>query len=236
MKKAQKCKEIKRPSVSSGRPFEFMWLFEWQFLSPRIRKASSWEAVQPQCPLGIHSEGSCYLGLLGGSIVKNLPVIQETQVRFLGWEDPLEEGMATHSSILPWRIPMVRGAWRPLVHGAAKSWTRLSDEAQHSIYIYRVSQVAKWKEFPCSAWDLGSIPGSGRSPGGGHGNPLQYSCQENPLDRGAWRATVHRVAKPWIWLKWLSSSKLLLRKCLHWFLTTITRHITKKYTIERMME
>jgi len=39
------------------------------------------------------------------------------------------------------------------------------------------------------------IPGSGRSPGGGHGNPLQYSCLENPMDRGAWQATVHRVAK-----------------------------------------
>ena len=43
--------------------------------------------------------------------------------------------------------------------------------------------------------DMGSIPGSGRSPGGGHGNPLQYSCLENPMDRGAWRATVHGVAK-----------------------------------------
>ena len=41
--------------------------------------------------------------------------------------------------------------------------------------------------------DMGLIPGSGRSPGGGHGNPLQYSCLENPMDRGAWRATVHRV-------------------------------------------
>ena len=43
--------------------------------------------------------------------------------------------------------------------------------------------------------DPGLIPGLGRSPGGGHGNPLQYSCLENPMDRGAWRATVHRVAK-----------------------------------------
>jgi len=41
----------------------------------------------------------------------------------------------------------------------------------------------------------GSIPGSGRSPGGGHGNPLQYSCLENAMDREAWQATVHRVAK-----------------------------------------
>ena len=43
--------------------------------------------------------------------------------------------------------------------------------------------------------DAGSIPGSGRSPGGRHGNPLQYSCLENPMDRGAWWATVHGVAK-----------------------------------------
>ena len=42
---------------------------------------------------------------------------------------------------------------------------------------------------------VGLIPGSGRSPGGGHGNPLQYSCLENPMDRGTWQATVHRVAK-----------------------------------------
>ena len=42
-----------------------------------------------------------------------------------------------------------------------------------------------------------SIPGSGRSPGGGHGNPPQYSCLENPMDRGAWWATVHEVAQSW---------------------------------------
>ena len=43
--------------------------------------------------------------------------------------------------------------------------------------------------------DAGLTPGSGRSPGGGHGNPLQYSCLENPMDRGAWRDTVHRFPK-----------------------------------------
>ena len=43
--------------------------------------------------------------------------------------------------------------------------------------------------------DIGSIPGSGRSPGGGHDNPLQYSCLENPMDREAWRVTVHGVAQ-----------------------------------------
>ena len=45
------------------------------------------------------------------------------------------------------------------------------------------------------ARDEGSVPGAGRSPGGGHDNPLQYSCLENPMDRGAWRATVHMVAE-----------------------------------------
>ena len=51
------------------------------------------------------------------------------------------------------------------------------------------------KEYVCNAGDLDSIPGSGRSPEGGNGNPFQYSCLENPKDRGAWWATVHGVAK-----------------------------------------
>ena len=51
------------------------------------------------------------------------------------------------------------------------------------------------KESACNAGDLGSIPRSGRSPGGGNGNPLQYSCLENPMNRGAWQATVHGVIK-----------------------------------------
>ena len=54
------------------------------------------------------------------------------------------------------------------------------------------------KESACNVGELGSIPGSGRSPGGGHGNPLQYFCMGNPMDRGAWGATVHGVAKSWI--------------------------------------
>ena len=60
---------------------------------------------------------------LMAQMVKNSPAMQETQVRSLAWEDPLEEGMATHSSILAWRIPMDRGVWRVAVHGVAKSQT-----------------------------------------------------------------------------------------------------------------
>ena len=64
------------------------------------------------------------------------------------------------------------------------------------------------KESTCNAGtagDVSLIPGLGRSPGGGHGNPLQYSCLENPMDQGAWRATVHRVSKSWTRLKQLST-------------------------------
>ena len=60
-----------------------------------------------------------------------------------------------------------------------------------------------------NAGDLGSIPGLGRSPGEGNGNPLQYSCLGNPIDRGTWWATVHRVAKIWTGLKQLSTHVLM---------------------------
>ena len=54
------------------------------------------------------------------------------------------------------------------------------------------------KNLPANAGDLGLIPRSERSPGGGNGNPLQYSCLESPMDRGAWQATVHGLTKSWI--------------------------------------
>ena len=59
--------------------------------------------------------------------IKNLSAVWETLVQSLGQEDPLEEGMATHSSILAWRIPIGGGAWQAIVHGVAKSGTQLSD-------------------------------------------------------------------------------------------------------------
>ena len=60
-------------------------------------------------------------------MVKNPLAMQETWVQSLGWEDPLKESMATHSSILAWRILMDRGAWQTTVQGVTKSWTQLSD-------------------------------------------------------------------------------------------------------------
>ena len=65
------------------------------------------------------------------------------------------------------------------------------------------------KEFACNVRDLCLVPGWGRSPGGGHGNPLQYSCLQNPMDRGTWRAIAHRVASRT--RQWLSPAQLAIR-------------------------
>ena len=70
------------------------------------------------------------------------------------------------------------------------------------VILTGASQVAQVvKSLPANTGDIrdvGSIPRSERSPGGGHGNPLQYSCLENPMFRGAWGAAVHRIAQSWI--------------------------------------
>ena len=66
------------------------------------------------------------------------------------------------------------------------------------------------KNLPANAGDMGLIPEWRRAPGGGHGNPLQYSCLGKPMDRGDWWATVHRVAKNWTQLKQLSTHRILV--------------------------
>ena len=107
-------------------------------------------------------------------LVKNPPVMWETWVRSLGWEDPLEKGKATHSSILAWRIP-----WAVcIVHGVTKSQTQRSDfHFQFSVaHWYRICLSMQETRVPALLLeDPGSIPGSGRSPGEGIGYPLQDS-------------------------------------------------------------
>ena len=87
----------------------------------------------------------------------------------------LEKEMATRSSVLAWRIPgIVEPDGLPSMgsHRVGHDWSDLA--------------AAAAMLSACNAGDLGSIPGSGRSPGEGNGNPLQYSCLENPMDGGAW--------------------------------------------------
>ena len=147
-------------------------------------------------------------------MVRSLPSVQETWVWSLGWEDPLEKEMATHSRILAWKIPWIEEPGR--LQSMGLQWvgheraTSLSLETFNSIsryFCYIKSQIMLLvvKNLPANAGDLrdaGSTPGSGRSPGKGHGTPLQYSSLENPMDRRAWQATVHGVAKSWTQLSY----------------------------------
>ena len=117
--------------------------------------------------------------------------------------DPLEKGMATHSNILALRIPWTEepgGLQTMGSQGVRHDWaTNIFTSAS------QVALVVKNPPATGDIRDVGSIPGSGRSPGGEHGNLLQYSCLENPMDRGTWQATVHGVAQSQTLLMQLST-------------------------------
>ena len=100
--------------------------------------------------------------------------------------------------------PMDRGAWWAAVYGVAQSRTRLK---RHSSSSSSFPGSLVVKNLPANSGEIrdrGSIPGPGRSPGAGHGNPPQYSCLENPMDTGSWQATIQKVTKSWTWQKRLS--------------------------------
>ena len=97
--------------------------------------------------------------------------------------------------------PMDRGALWVTVHGVTKSHTRLKQPSVHWVKCFTIGSAGK--ESSCNAGDTGDvdlIPGLGRSSGGGNGNPVQYSCLQNPKDRGVWWVTVHGVARSQTWL------------------------------------
>ena len=103
----------------------------WDFPDSSVGKESTCNSGDPSSILGLEKSPREGIGSplqyswasLVAQTVKNLPAIWETWVQSLGWEDPLEEGMATHSSILAWRISMNRGVWPTTVPGVTKSWT-----------------------------------------------------------------------------------------------------------------
>ena len=127
----------------------------------------------------------------------------------------LEEELATHSSVLAWRIPgMGEPGGLPSMgsHRAGHDWSDLAAAAAAaaaagiSIFFLFLSRMCNIflptfpghsdsKESTCTVGDPGLIPGPARSPGEGNENPLQYSCLENSMDRGACQATVHGVAQ-----------------------------------------
>ena len=161
------------------------------------------------------------MGFSNGSVVKNPPAKQETQetwVRYLGGADPLEEKMAIHSSILVWEITWTEQPgglqsieswgigynWNDLAHShASTSLHMVWNVTENLILLHWVCFPTKQelhdgsvvKNLPANAGDSGSVPETGKYPEEGNGNPLQYPCLENAMDRGAWRATIHGVTK-----------------------------------------
>ena len=129
--------------------------------------------------------------------VKRLSTMRETWVRSLGREDALEKEMATHSSTLAWKIPWMGDPGRlqfMRLQRVRHDWaTSLSLSLLFkSIFWSLFLGGSVVKNLPANVWDTGDvglIPGSGRSLGEVNGNPLQYSCLENLMDR-AWQATV----------------------------------------------
>ena len=139
--------------------------------------------------------------------------------------------MASHSNVLAWRIPGTGepgGLLSMGSHRVGHDWSDLAAAAtaltefieiplpwegpigllSSSAWIFLTQVALVVKNPPASAGDVrdrGSIPGSGRSSGEEDDNPFQYSCLENPMDRGAWQPTVHGVIKSQTWLKQLST-------------------------------
>ena len=143
----------------------------------------------------------CFLSQLSDVFCR--PLIELTLI-----VPPPEKETAAHSSVLAWRIPgMAEPGGLPSVgsHRVRHNWSDLAAAAA-AVPPPGLPRLLSGRESTCNTGDLGSIPGSGRSPGEGNSKALQYSCLENPMDQGACGATVCGAAQSWTRLKWLSSS------------------------------
>ena len=153
--------------------------------------------------------------------------------------------LATYSSYFCLENPMDRGAWWAIAHRVTKSRTQLNI---HQVNEERrfpggasctelVFQCRRHKRCELHPWvDVSCIPELGRSPGGGHSDPLQYSCLRNLMDRGAWQVTVHMFAKSRTGLKRLSMHACKWRENYHqgkeWVYSMLQWHMIHRICLE----
>ena len=165
-----------------------------------------WPSFPPILAISIPLSVSKKLTTLGSpstvvQMVKHLPPMRETWVRSLGQEDLLEKEKATHCSTLAWKIPwtestgLQRVGLNWVTDWTELNWTECEEKASFVAQLVKNSPVMQ--ESACNTGDLVLITGLGRSPWEGNGNPLQYSCLGNSMDKAVWRGTVHGVEKQW---------------------------------------
>ena len=136
--------------------------------------------------------------------------MRKTRVQSLGWEGPLEKKTAPHSSTLALKIPWVEEPGRLQSMGSQRVGHDWETSLSLLCIVYKYLGFCGGtggKEPPCQCRRCkrcGFDPWVGKIPWGRHGNPLQYSCLENPIDRGVWHAMVYRVTQSWTELKHLA--------------------------------
>ena len=168
-----------------------IWSVMRAFSHVKDGKILTWCVCLPCCVMNsIRRE---YRASLVAQSEKKPPVMWETCVQSLGWEDPLEEGMATHSSILAWGIPMDRGEGLVAVHGVTKSqtWLRAKHSTENIWQWFSFSGDSAGKKSACQCWGHGFNPWVRKIPWRKKWQPTLVFLPRKSMVRGAWWATVH---------------------------------------------
>ena len=167
-----------------------------------VLRYSDWVWLSQQAVVAVPSQSPVWFSATPWTAARQISLSCTISLSLLKLRS-IESIQFSHSEICKNKLPFSSHSVCGVYYG---NESELTFALRCSHGTFRV--VLSVKNLPASAGDRrdpGVTPGSGRSPEGGPGSPLQYSCLENPMDRGAWRAIVQRVTKSQKWLKWLSA-------------------------------